>query len=95
LSRRWKGLRPYTNLDNGASTPTFTPIWQAACRTWRQPRQIQQQIVDDVKTICAGFLGAPRRAYDVIFTSNTTEAINLVAESLGNASHAGHRTRGA
>ena len=78
-----EGVRPYTNLDNGASTPTFMPIWQAACRTWRQPRQIQQQIVEDVKTICARFLGAPRADYDVIFTSNTTEAINLVAESLG------------
>jgi len=31
-------------------------------------------------------LGAPSAAYEVIFTSNTTEAINLVAESLGRES---------
>jgi selenocysteine lyase/cysteine desulfurase len=34
-------------------------------------------------------LGAPLTAYDVVFTSNTTEAINLVAESLHNASEPG------
>jgi hypothetical protein len=34
-----EGARPYINLDNGASTPTFAPIWDAVCQTWRQPRQ--------------------------------------------------------
>jgi len=78
-----EGARPYINLDNGASTPTFTPMWDAVCRTWRQPRQVQREIVREVKSICAGFLGAPLTDYDVIFTSNTTEALNLVAESMG------------
>lgn len=77
-----EGARPYINLDNAASTPTFTPIWDAVCRTWRQPRQVQQEIVRDVKAICADALGAPEADYDVVFTSNTTEGINLVAESL-------------
>jgi selenocysteine lyase/cysteine desulfurase len=76
------GARPYINLDNGASTPTFAPIWAAVCQAWRQPPQVQQAIVEEVKSICARFLGAPLAAYDPIFTSNTTEAINLVAESL-------------
>ncbi|MDO8689664.1 MAG: aminotransferase class V-fold PLP-dependent enzyme [Dehalococcoidia bacterium] len=84
-----EGARPYINLDNGASTPTFTPIWNAVCQTWRQPRQVQQEIIHEVKSICAGVLGAPLAAYDVIFTSNTTEAINLTAESLGNESEQG------
>ena len=79
-----EGARPFINLDNGASTPTFTPIWDAVCRTWHQPMQVQQEIVHEVKSICAEVLGAPLAAYDVIFTSNTTEAINLVAESLRN-----------
>ena len=79
-----EGARPYINLDNGASTPTFTPIWNAVCQTWRQPRQIQQEIIDEVKSICAQVLGAPLTTYDVIFTSNTTEAINVAAESLRN-----------
>jgi selenocysteine lyase/cysteine desulfurase len=77
-----EGNKPFINLDNGASTPTFTPVWNAVCQTWRQPKQVQQDIIHEVRTICAGVLGAPLTAYDVIFTSNTTEAINLTAESL-------------
>jgi selenocysteine lyase/cysteine desulfurase len=81
-----EGARPYINLDNGASTPTFTPIWNAVYHTWRQPKQIQQEIIHEVKFICAKVLGAPLAFYDVIFTSNTTEAINLVAENLSRES---------
>jgi selenocysteine lyase/cysteine desulfurase len=77
-----EGARPFINLDNGASTPTFAPIWDAAWQAWRQPRQVQREIIQEVKSICAGVLGAPLASYDVIFTSNTTEAINLAAESL-------------
>ncbi len=84
-----EGTRSFINLDNGASTPTFTPIWEAVCQTWRQPRQVQQEIVQEVKSICAEVLGAPLATYDVIFTSNTTEAINLAAESLRNESERG------
>ena len=32
-----KGEQAYINLDNGASTPTFAPIWEAAWRGWRAP----------------------------------------------------------
>jgi selenocysteine lyase/cysteine desulfurase len=84
-----EGVRPYINLDNAASTPTFTPIWEAVCRTWRQPRRVQQEIIHKAKSICADVWGAPLAAYDVIFTSNTTEAINLVAESLSHESEQG------
>jgi len=76
------GTRPYINLDNAASTPTSTPIWDAARLAWRQPKPVQQAIIQEVKSICAGVLGAPSASYEVIFTSNTTEAINLAAESL-------------
>jgi selenocysteine lyase/cysteine desulfurase len=81
-----QGEKTFINLDNGASTPTFAPIWNAVRQTWRQPRQVRQEIVHEVKSICAGLLGAPLASYDVIFTSNTTEAINLVAESLSRES---------
>ena len=77
-----EGLKPYINLDNGASTPTFTAVWNAVCKTWRQSGIVQQEIIHEVRSICAGFLGAPPDNFDVIFTSNTTEAINLAAESL-------------
>jgi selenocysteine lyase/cysteine desulfurase len=81
-----QGARPYVNLDNGASTPTFEPIWNAVCKTWRQPTPVQRAIVSEVKSICAEVLGAPLSDYDVTFTSNTTESINLVAESLSRES---------
>ncbi len=77
-----KGARHYINLDNSSSTPTFTPIWNAFRQTWSQPVHWQKEIIDEVKVICAGVLGAPLATYDVIFTSNTTEAINLVAENM-------------
>jgi selenocysteine lyase/cysteine desulfurase len=86
------GTRPFINLDNGASTPTFTPVWEAVRQTWRQPGQVRQEIIAEVKSICAKVLGAPPATYDVLFTSNTTESINLVAESLRKVSGQGTRT---
>jgi len=77
-----EGARPYTNLDNSASTPTFTPIWNTFRHTLRQPAQVQKEIIQEVRSICASMLGAPRNDFDLIFTSNTTEAINLAARSL-------------
>jgi len=76
------GPLPAVNLDNSASTPTFTPIWDAFRRTLFQPEGVRKQIVDEVKSICAGFLGAPLSEFEIIFTSNTTESINLVAEKI-------------
>ena len=75
------GYKPYINLDNSASTPTFKPIWSAALQTWQQSKELRKEIIDEVRSICAGFLGASLDKYDLIFTSNTTEAINLAAES--------------
>jgi selenocysteine lyase/cysteine desulfurase len=58
------------------------PVWNVVRQTWRQSEKIQQEIVHEVRSICARMLGAPQSDYDIIFTSNTTEAINLAAESL-------------
>jgi len=77
------GPKNYINLDNAASTPTFTPIWNAVRQTWRQASLVQEEIIHEVRSICSAALGAPLDTFDVIFTSNTTEAINMVAESLG------------
>jgi selenocysteine lyase/cysteine desulfurase len=76
------GMRPFINLDNAASTPTFTPVWDACRLTWQQPESVKQAIVEEVKNICADVLGAPQSDYEVVFAYNTTEAINLAAESL-------------
>jgi selenocysteine lyase/cysteine desulfurase len=75
------GYRPYINLDNSASTPTFLPIWNTFRKAWRQTGKVKLEIIQEVKAICSAMLGAPGQAYDFIFTSNATEAINLVAES--------------
>ena len=72
----------FINLDNSASTPTFTPVLNAFYQTLFQPVEVKQQIIQEVRNIIAGALGATLTKYDIIFTSNTTEAINLVAESL-------------
>lgn len=77
-----EGTRSFINLDNAASTPAFMPVWDAVCNTWRQPEHVHREIIMDVSSLCAEFLGASPENYEVIFTSNTTEAINLAAESL-------------
>ncbi len=76
-----KGKKSFVNLDYAASTPTFRPIWDVVSQVWRQPEKIQKEIIPDVKSICADFFGAPETDYEVIFTSNTTEAINIAAEN--------------
>ncbi len=84
-----EGEKTFVNLDNAASTRTFSPIWDAFRTALSQPSQVQKEIVEMTKTICADVMGASLDHYEVIFTSNTTEAINLVAESLGLESTAG------
>src|SRR5664279_5689433 len=54
-----EGVRPYINFDHAASTPTFTPVWETVCQTWQQPRQVQQEIIHEVRSICSSVLGAP------------------------------------
>ena len=77
-----EGSRPYINLDNAASTPAFEAVWDAVCKTLRQPLQVQKDIIREVRSVCSGFLNAPQEEYETIFTSNTTEAINLAADKL-------------
>ncbi len=74
--------RPYINLDNAASTPTFLPIWEVVRKILRQPLEVQQEVIAQVKNICANFLDAPQDEYEVLFASNTTEAICIVAQFL-------------
>lgn len=77
-----EGIRSFINLDNSASTPTFTPIWNAFRHALRQAEQVKQEIIQETKAICAKSLNAAQGEFDILFTSNATEAINLVAESL-------------
>jgi selenocysteine lyase/cysteine desulfurase len=78
-----EGPRRFTNLDNAASTPALSPVWNAVRQTLRQPKAVQQELVERVHDLLAGFLGAPLDEYDILFVGNTTEAINLAACSFG------------
>ncbi len=77
------GTKSFINLDNSASTPTFEPVWKAFKDTLLQPEEIRKQVIQEVRKICAETLSAPQDEYDIVFTSNTTEAINLVSENHG------------
>ena len=78
-----RGLKPYIHFDNSASTLCFEPVWHAFIQAYQQPAHIRQEIIAGVKRICADTLGAPLTDYEVIFSSNTTESINIAAKSLG------------
>jgi selenocysteine lyase/cysteine desulfurase len=76
------GLKPFINLDNSASTPSFSQVWNAYKSTFILDEKKQMEIVREVRSICAKALGAPLDEYDIVFTSNTTESINLAAANL-------------
>lgn len=76
-----KGSAPFINLDNSASTPTFSPILKAFTQTLFQPDNVKATIVRQVKEIIAEMVNAPLTDYEIIFTSNTTESVNIVAKS--------------
>jgi selenocysteine lyase/cysteine desulfurase len=77
-----EGEKPFINLDNSASTPTFIPIWNTYRQSLAQSIPVQKELVNEVKSICCDFLSASKNDYEVIFTSNATEALNLVAENM-------------
>jgi len=79
------------NLDNSASTPTFGPIWDAFRNSKYLKEDMEKDLVDEVKYICSGFFNAPLEAYELLFCSNTTEAINLAAENM-NQQNVGDQT---
>ncbi|MDP2234848.1 MAG: aminotransferase class V-fold PLP-dependent enzyme [Bacteroidales bacterium] len=77
-----KGMSSYINLDNSASTPAFETVWQAFRKACHQPSEVQKALLAETKAIVSQFFGAPQDQFDVIFTSNTTESINLLADSI-------------
>jgi selenocysteine lyase/cysteine desulfurase len=76
------GAKPYINFDNAASTPAFLPVFAAASKALCLPHNKRQEVHTGTRVICSRFLNAPLADYDILFTSNTTESINIVAESL-------------
>ena len=82
----------FINLDNAASTPTFEPVFGSVVKALSLPAEIQRELIREVRSLCAGFLKAPETQYDILFTTNTTESINIAAESLGKEIRPGEET---
>lgn len=76
------GNQSFINLDNSASTPTLLSVWNTFSATIRH--KPDPQIIEQTKQTCSEFLNAPQDQYEFVFTSNTTESVNLLAKELGN-----------
>lgn len=79
----------YINFDNAASTPTFKPIADAVCdflkwysnvhRGTGFKSQLSSWAYEQSRDLTAEFVGADLNKHVVLFTKNTTEAINKLA----------------
>lgn len=76
------GQKRFINLDSSASTPTFKPVWDTFKACWNLPETERKIAVNEVINICSEYVNAPTTEFDIVFTSNTTESINIVANSL-------------
>lgn len=87
------GPERYINFDNAASTPTFFPIVEAVNEflQWYSnvhrgtgfKSQLSSWAFEESRDIVADFIGADLSKHVVIFTKNTTEAINKLANRSG------------
>jgi len=86
------GSRRYVNFDNAASTPTFRPI-AASVTSFLQwysnvhrgtgfKSQLSSWAYEEARDIVAEFVGANLSKQVVIFTKNSTEAINKLSNRL-------------
>lgn len=76
------GLQTFINLDHSASTQSTLPVWEAFHKALRQPDSIKAQLINEVKAVCEKFFNAPDDKYDIIFTSNTTESVNVISRDI-------------
>ncbi|MBN2453889.1 MAG: aminotransferase class V-fold PLP-dependent enzyme [Candidatus Omnitrophica bacterium] len=75
-----EGMVRYINLDNGASTPTFGPIMKSAFDAMQVTDEEARKIISDAKAGCLSYFHASNAEYECVFTSNTTESVNIAAE---------------
>ncbi|MBD3403657.1 aminotransferase class V-fold PLP-dependent enzyme, partial [candidate division GN15 bacterium] len=86
------GEARYINFDNAASTPTFRPIIEAVSSFMRWysnvhrgtgfKSQLSSWAFEESRDIVADFIGADLSKQVVIFTKNSTEALNKLARRL-------------
>jgi len=92
-----RGPQRYVNFDNAASTPTFRPVAEAVMEflQWYAnvhrgtgfKSQLASWAFEEARDIIAGFIRADLQRQVVIFTKNTTEAINKLARRLSTSKH--------
>ncbi len=85
-------LVPYINFDNAASTPPlksvlekineFAPWYSSVHRGRGYKSQLTTRLYEETRQIIADFVGADLRQKEIIFTTNTTAAINKLAYRL-------------
>jgi selenocysteine lyase/cysteine desulfurase len=75
------GPAAFLNFDSSASTPAFGPATEAFVKMLHQPEVVRKEVVGEVRKISADFLNAPESEFEIVFTSNTTESINIVARN--------------
>ncbi len=85
-----QGFMTYINLDYSASTSPFETVWRSARISWDLDDAGRKAVVQEVRSICSDFLGAPPEKYNIIFTSNATEALNIAAEGLRDSETGGY-----
>lgn len=76
------GEQSFVNLDYSASTPAFKPVWEVYKKALTINETLHPKVTEFSKSTCARFLNASLNEYDVLYSANTTEAINIVAENL-------------
>lgn len=86
------GPKRYINFDNAASTPTFKPIVESVTSFLRWysnvhrgtgfKSQLSSWAFETSRDLAARFVGADLSKQVVIFTKNTTEAINRLSRRL-------------
>jgi selenocysteine lyase/cysteine desulfurase len=84
----------YANLDHAASTPCLGPVqdavnellpWYASVhRGSGFASQVSSRVYESARQVLRAFVGAPATAA-VVFTRNTTDALNLLAHSVPEA----------
>ncbi len=86
-------MRPYVFLDNGASTPAFRnvldavtaflPYYSGVHRGTGFKSLLATEVFDTAHDVVGHFVGADLSTNSVIFTRNTTEAANKLANRFG------------
>lgn len=86
------GDRPYSNLDNAASTPPFTevvqtihefmPWYSSVHRGNGLKSRLSTELYEEARRLVGQFVGSDPNEHVVIFGKNTTEAINKLSYRL-------------